>query len=273
MKKRTWFKIPTKKQSIETQTVQEIEGNTILYSKMHENSLNLLMTNSFRSNIRFENVLAENIKSMVLYFLSDPANNDFDSLSIPKFCFNDLNPSVIFDFREKCLYIRNPTRNAALEIPLNLRVADILVSLSHKKVSADLRLIFESIRISEWNNGKILCKCIDNCTNIGKETLLILRICSDAFHGNDYGVLMSQCLSLYQNVCTDPSPNVCRYYSIIDWREKMWNNIEKEFPKITEKSEPLQINYNITNYDHKKTIPYDLSSRLLESLKGNPNKQ
>jgi hypothetical protein len=153
----------------------------------------------------------------------------FDPLSPPPNLFPEP-PAVVFEFSDDSvtlIYADGKSSFAESYAPDFFTVFECLETGVMTRACA--LLLHKRLRC-QFEEGCVFCKCIDRRVTPTRETSaklevgpeVVAYVCQDVSDGDALHVEASA-LKLHRPViCTDPSPDVARVQSLIDFRKKMW---------------------------------------------------
>lgn len=176
------------------------------------------------------NVFRDSISFNMKYF-SDP---NFDVLTPSSSEFLNTHPGIRIELTPTAFIISNPNTNDKKIFEYALNILNLLKPLETKIMTRELFIISSKINCKLWDHGEILCHVIDNRYSTPFEAKIILHVTTGIFQENYFRKLDKQSSEQYNlsqihslllmepNICTDPSPNVCRVKSALDWKQKQW---------------------------------------------------
>jgi hypothetical protein len=202
--------------------------------------------------------------SGLVFFLARHIDVRFDLLTPPAQLFQDFPLGFCANFHTNLLQLTSADDGCKeATFPYGQICQPIIDSLETGVVSADLTgLLHKRLAIdsSAWDDGHILCAIADFRIDPPAEFRRMLHVSNDVVsycETKNTNVSPAQALEgereilkiLRPVVCLDPSPDVARVQSIIDWRAKLWRRVrrlsdtEMEFalPTVRQKAAPQDI--------------------------------
>ncbi|KAK8833941.1 hypothetical protein M9Y10_019056 [Tritrichomonas musculus] len=194
---------------------------------------------SFQFSSKYEKMLLNNYKNRMGVYISCLFDPQFDIFTPPRKGFlNDYDVNLFFEFYEPQFKIISKVKNgiSAIDLAYELNILPVLECLETGVVSKELFSLLEKMKYSNWDDGVIIAKCTDFRLQPKKEFLikltagpeLIWHLSNIMFKPENIREKLEfekQAL-LLQNpkLCSDPSQDIARIYSDIDWRKKIWRN-------------------------------------------------
>jgi hypothetical protein len=175
--------------------------------------------------------------SRLAYCLSHGTDSRFDLLSSPATGFSYLPGSFSVHLHNDCFQILSSDKDRPVTFPYTAPSIPILESLEDGIVTRELLSILrDRLELEVWEEGRILCRLTDYRLTERREWVRLLRISEEVVtqflqkRQKQIGPLMPPRLDAerkllsqtYPTIATDPSPDVARFQSLIDWREKLW---------------------------------------------------
>ncbi|EAX94179.1 hypothetical protein TVAG_315850 [Trichomonas vaginalis G3] len=210
-----------------------------LYKKVHQESLNLVLQNIATGD--FSDQHLQPYMTRLSYFTESLSNPKFNKLT-PDFEIYSDKTSVEFKFWNDYFTISSKNSHEN-EIPFcyNNNLYPILEDIENGVISKMLFKILRYFKL-EFLDGKVLVAIIDYRSNIEQRHYAELSITPEYFKEltKEYPPIIQDKIFTdltSKEICNDPSPNVARYSSIVDWREKMWKP-ERKYEYCFEPKEP-----------------------------------
>lgn len=246
---------------------------TILFKD--EQSLNLTS--------KYEKDMLKNYKKRIELYISCLFDYQFDIFTPPvKGYFEDFDISLFFEFYEPQFKIiaNIDSGLSVIDIGYDLNALPILECLETGIMSRELFCMLEKMNFHNYDNGILISKCTDFRLKPNKNFLVKITVGSELINhissilnpSNDQikKLEFEKQALLLQNpkLCTDPSPDVARIYSDIDWREKMWKNHENATKRtMTRKNLPPKPKYSkFTTIDHNHRPDIEPYQKQLDLL-------
>ena len=270
---KTLFFIPKKKIDFGTQTNLINNKKINFIKKVEEESEKYFFeTNLIKSKL-FSNVDCEKFKSNLIYFQSD-INDSFDKFAINSNFLTSKQISFKIELNKSNFIIINNENQKNISYNYDPEPLKILLSIENNEINIQLFIILNHLNFNKWKNGSIICQIKDNRIepilinefnlNINPLNILIFQ--------NKYNFELEKkiLLNLYPQICIDPSPNVSRFNSLIDWKKKQWINNNNNFEIFDEKIENIKNNLPNLNFENNsiknlKSIE-NLSNDFLKKL-------
>ena len=239
MKPRTYFYFPKKKVSSETNTKSFSDRNYTelpINEQIEKTVSDSLLEQNFIPKTQFDINVMNALRSQVTFYSMETENDDdiskdFDILTIPKEAYSKLKPHLRFELDSDHFTLSNPTTRKTISFAYDENLIPVLKCLETKCVSPELYELLKIIDLDLPEEGRFICECLDFRTEEPIESYILMRINLDTIlqiiPGNrdtdGYEIEKQVLLFTRQEICVDPSPDVGRFMSIIDWREKMWS--------------------------------------------------
>jgi hypothetical protein len=201
--------------------------------------------------------------SGLVVFLATHVDARFDLLTPPDMLFHDFPLGFCANFHNSVLQLTSADDDKKATFPYGQICHPIIDSLETGVVSADLvGLLRKRLAVdpSAWEDGHILCAIADFRVDPPGEFLRMLHVSNDAVaycEKKHRSASAAQALEgereilkmLRPVVCLDPSPDVARVQSIVDWRTKLWRRarrlaggeMELAPPTIRQKETPQDV--------------------------------
>lgn len=222
-----------------------------LYETIHLNSQNTLLEQTLDEPNPNDVQTIKPYVNRITFFTTSLNDPNFDVLT-PDFEQTMIQETVIeVQLCTDNFTFLNKQNGSILPFEYRHEFLPFLIALESGVVTRELYKLFQSLKGAVkdktlYINGKMPISIVDFRVSPEKSYYTELTLSPDILDEFDknpstnvenYGVF-----SKFNNliICTDPSPNVSRFHSYIDWREKMWHKDRKieDDPKPPEKREP-----------------------------------
>ncbi|OHS93871.1 hypothetical protein TRFO_02409 [Tritrichomonas foetus] len=212
-------------------------GDNIL-DQMKISTLTSILFKKKIYNDKYDKFIMENYKSRMGFYITTLFNQNFDIFTPPQNYLQNYDSFILFEFYEQLFKMigKNEKNVATIDFGYELNIVPVLECLETGIITKNLYKLIEKMRFKKWNNGSILAKCVDYRLLPIKEFYKRLVIGPELidYHSSrllqDSGVkekleFEQQALLLANPIlCDDPSSDVARINSAIDWRKKIWYN-------------------------------------------------
>lgn len=277
---RIHFFFPSTKVNTESQTpisYNRISKNEEIYEQMQEQMIKTLIFQDFRPTNMIDYSYMQDFNKRLGYFIANANDERFDKLTQPPDSYEDLKIGFNVSLLDKSFVIYRSdvkkTKETEFNFPYEKDYIPLIESLESGIIGRELICILRKLKVNAWEDGKILCQIIDFRFEEPVTYLKLLNMSSSAVNYldciNSSKISQQQkietekrvLLLLYPQICTDPSPDVARVKSCLDWRQKMWKNRDRIDPKASEVQEeqmlkPLETgNIELKKLDKKIKIP------------------
>jgi hypothetical protein len=153
----------------------------------------------------------------------------FDCLTPPIGLFKQKELKVILQFYDRSLAVVDGTGRTK-SLSYGRYSLPLLEALETGVMSWDCVACLKKTIDCKFSEGCVLCKCVDNRFSPAREFTTKLEIGAEvvAYFSRNPGLESAlegerhMCRLRRPIVCTDPSPNVARVQSALDFRKKMW---------------------------------------------------
>ncbi|EAY11952.1 hypothetical protein TVAG_399580 [Trichomonas vaginalis G3] len=272
MEKRVRFFYPTAKISSETsiKPLSHYDKNTDIYKTLHKKTIeSILQQTSLNCDI-YEQRMREYIMSQIMFSTNSENNDDFNVLSVQKEAFSKIPPNVCVELGTEYFTIYNPANKKSIAYEYNENLKPILDCLETEQISLPFYAIMFNLECNPISSGTILCNITDYRTDPQIEKISLLTISQELINtytsGSEYPPETEQdlYLSIYPEICTDPSPDVARVMSTIDSRQKMWvreqipNQPPDFLPQHKLEAKPIEKHYAPIDVARQVAIPESL---------------
>jgi hypothetical protein len=172
--------------------------------------------------------LIDGYNARLSFYAAAVSHPSFDILTPPRELFKYL-PALTFDFFDDSVTISVPDEKPQ-HFPLT-PLAPLLEILESGVLNSDFAFSLKKMKC-KFENGFIICKCVDHRFSPVREVNMKLEVGPDviaaAVAQSKQPLEAERQVIMLQRpaVCTDPSPDVARLQSIIDFRKKMWQRRE-----------------------------------------------
>ena len=238
MKARTYFYFPKKKVSSETNVKSFSDRNykdLPINQQIEKSVSDSLLEQNFLPRTQFDINIVNALRSQVTFYSmetddDDEITKDFDILTIPKEVYSKLKPHLRFELDRDHFTLSNPTTRKTISFAYHENLIPVLKCLETKCVSPELYEMLKIIDLDLPEEGCFICECLDFRGEEPIESYILLRINLDTIlqiipgnrENDGFEIEKQVLLFTRQEICVDPSPDVSRVMSTIDWREKMW---------------------------------------------------
>ena len=238
MKPRTYFYFPKKKVSTETNAPVLTEMNYTelpINEQIEKTVSDSILEQNFIPRTQFDITSINSLRSQLTFYALNSEEDkeitkDFDFLTIPKDAFQKLKPHLRFELDSDHFTLSNPSNRKTISFSYHENLTPVLDCLETKSVSPELYELLKIIDLDLPDEGHFICECIDFRQEETYETFILLRINLKTMlqivttdKDNQLEIERQVLLFSKQEICVDPSPDVSRVMSTIDWREKMWS--------------------------------------------------
>ena len=225
-------------------------GSTIL-NQLKISSLQKILFSQEKSQTKYEKCLIDDYKNHMGFYISALNDPQFDVFTPSKTLFENCNINLYFDFYKDSFEIKSQIDQQVALVSLGYddNIIPVLESISTGYVTLSLLKLIEKMKIKNWDNGIMIAKWTDYRLTPPKTFIQKLEIGPDIIeyqgnllHRNESvdnieKLKFEKQAILLENpdICTDPSPDVARINSVVDWRKKMWINTKMETKGILQK--------------------------------------
>ena len=246
---KTHFFLPQRKEEGESQIIfneEEAPPETSVEDILIQNSIHSMFMQTLTYSSDFVKSLINGYRSHLVLNESTYKDERFDSLTLPDFPSDEFSPAIRYELYPEQFILLTKIGEIA-KFPYSEQFFPLLESLETGIVSPLLYGFLDQQGFKEWDSGKVLARVTDFRYEPEREEIRLLSMTNqiyDMFINNEpstNGLTDRQKLEIEQKVlllrhstlCTDPSPDVGRAYSIMDNKRKMWaiyrERNEKEF--------------------------------------------
>jgi PHD/YefM family antitoxin component YafN of YafNO toxin-antitoxin module len=185
-------------------------------------------------------LIVDNYNAHLSFYVTMIRDPRFDVLTPPINLFAKQRPGVIFEFYDEVFVTIYPD-GASVSQVYTPHFLPVLGSLETGIMTRDCAILLKKTMNCYFSNGCVICKCVDHRITPTREITTKLEIGADVLqyfcegHSQDE-VLEGEkrCIEMRRPIiCTDPSPDVARVQSALDFRKKMWRT-RKERLKMEE---------------------------------------
>ena len=163
--------------------------------------------------------------------MSNMKNDKFDLLSPPSNLFEDYPIGFSVNFYKDNFTISGGSKQNVILLNYKSNIIPIIESLETGKINVELYSLIRRM-LEFWGDGHVLCKITDfrfqkeityfQVLSISQEiNNLVLSKAKIRTNPEFLEVERQILLIQHEEICTDPSPNVARSQSIMDWRKKL----------------------------------------------------
>lgn len=223
-----------------------------VYDHVKSHVISHVLHNTVSPESRYEDAALSTYSSRLSFFLSTMADPDFDPLTPTQ---DDTHANL-----QRLRYILK-TESWILTTELAIHkqrpvfsfnyhesIHDLLDPLLTGKITPELHCVLEKMEYNGWDRGCV--QAVVNDLRYSEPQTFTIRLHSSGAATllekqefieqntdvDDLEVERLMLLATRPNLCTDPSPEVARYWSAVDWRRKMWRsspNHDRPPPQIT----------------------------------------
>ncbi|KAK8866631.1 hypothetical protein M9Y10_009597 [Tritrichomonas musculus] len=254
-KKKIRFKFSFPTVPHETQTtlmpIEKKKESTV--ENMRVSDVKTLLLNEVRPITTFSKSMSQWYNTQLGFYYTAISDPRFEPLTPPKDLYSDIQPGIICNLKEDCYVLSNQhgKKSTSLKYETDLKCLSFMECLETGVISHEtLKLLIQNeYNLKNWDNGKIICKVIDDRIQPQKISYVKLEIGPDAIELRNFKTNSTEAkleferrTLLYRRpmICTDPSPDVARVQSVVDTRKKMWLS-----DKPKEKERQIQKQQNI----------------------------
>ena len=232
-KKPIRFFFPTRTADTQVQTpffLRRVKPRRPVIDRLRSESVESIVSQEFRPADNVELSIKLDYNARLQFYLANLNDPSFDVLTPPPGLFEDYPVGLEVQFCNEFMQFAAVGRPEKVQYSYDRRVFPLIASLESGLVDGELlSVIHGHLKIKEWENGCILCKITDFRFPEPVEFKRMLRLSDSvvlsAVDPESAHVLESEREAIHvmhPSVCVDPSPDVARVQSVIDWREKMW---------------------------------------------------
>jgi hypothetical protein len=244
---RVHFFVPKENVDSEVQTYFEFTPahKGTLSGRIHTEALSSLLFQESHATTAIDRSLVESYSSRLAYFLAHLHDERFEILTPPSNLYEALPLSAIFELHEDRFLVMSNDTLRSVWLNYDERAMSLLESFETGLVSPELYSLLEALQSTVFEEGNAIIHVIDFRTTPEKVFRLklsvgecLLRFCLDKDKpARDVAVDVESTAVLTVNptICTDPSPDVARAFSNLDFRAKMWR-----LPKRSKQSPPAR---------------------------------
>lgn len=251
----------------QTDTLYEMSlGEVNVEDSMHEIAKENVLLQNFPIDTDVDRALVGGFSSRLTFFegyLSDP---NFDQL-VPDFgLLEKYRPSLTIDITDKSFKISTFEENHQWTFQLQDQYIPLLQSLENREINQELYLLLTKADLIHWDNGSILALVRDYRGESTQKHVVWLKAAPEVYMTNIHG-LDEECeiiTKMNPTVCTDPSPDVARVFSVLDRRKKMWignNDRRLQTPFVNNKRRTAN-----TEHLSIRTAPLDKNMEIPKSF-------
>jgi hypothetical protein len=207
--------------------------------------------------------------------MADPR---FDSLTPPRDIFDRFQPSILFELFDRDFLVSGSSRLSPQRFSYDVNSAFILEALETGHLTADMCDFVTKFGSCCYEDGFMVCECLDR--RFKRELRYRIRLeTSQSVFAQYYQSIASgnplvteqTVLSVYRPViCTDPSPDVARAQSVLDFRAKMWQPRERSLrPETSILTRPTtSAATNVKSMEQFKRVRLELPEDMSELFLG-----
>ena len=222
--------------------------------KIQKEQLNQLLNSDFETNSPFSKAYLQDYTRNIGYLAACCNDDRFDLLTEPKKLYN-LSDLISFriDFYNDTFIIKDSNNMQAKSFDYGEKSIEVLESLQNMKLYPDLFTVFSSLGVKHWDSGKIIINATDYRHNPPLSFVFPIEIDQNIVRNFIQTKTLEQKTSLemekeilkvrFSAIATDPSPDVARFNSVIENKQRMWcyqydnkQEIKKKNNKKTEKN-------------------------------------
>jgi len=234
--KKVFFVFPSKKTDSVSQTVFGIDhynNKADISHRMSKTCLDSLLNRKLTSHSFLQKSISYGYSAHLSFLCSVLNDKRFDLLTPPNDLLSDYQESLTFDFFPQYFSINNSDGSHYVTYSYTHSSLALLECLESEIISPELASIIEKLHITSWNNGSLLCKCTDNRCIPSRVFLIPLTIGQSVIQSKAYKTNQTniekmdaekQLLLLNRPLlCVDPSLDVARANSCLDFRKKLYS--------------------------------------------------
>lgn len=291
------FFFPSTKVNCETQTpviYNPISKNGDIYEQMQEQMIQTLISQEPRPTNIIDYTYMQDFNKRLGYFIANENDERFDKLTPPPDLYENLRVAFNVSLLDKNFIIFRSDVKKSKDFDFNFSYEKsyipLIESLESGVIGRELMAILWKLKVNAWEDGRLLCQIVDyrfeepityfRILNLSYSAISCLDSLSSSKVQSQQQKIENEkqiLLRLYPQICTDPSPDVARAKSYLDWRQKMWRNrdrIDRKASEIQEEqmSKPLETgNIDITKLDKKIIIPAAISREFMNIIQNSNN--
>jgi hypothetical protein len=241
------FFLPRQKRETETQTrivIAPERPRLNIPIRMRQKAIEGMMNQDPRPANALELTYMLDYNNRLGFILCSRTDPRFDPLSRPPKLFEEFQIGFFVVFRNDTLEFANADRTRSVAYVYHEPVISLIESLETRVVGRELgSLLRKQLHVSGWDDGHILCHITDYRFGTPVEYRQMLRVTEGAVFAtiadrrrqgrrdidpmdrkNAPGLELEQQVLMLtrRSICVDPSPDVARVQSSVDWRQHMW---------------------------------------------------
>ncbi|OHT09980.1 hypothetical protein TRFO_20970 [Tritrichomonas foetus] len=265
----------------ETQTTlltTNIQKNVPTIDKMRISDTNTLLQNEVRPITTFTRSMMQGYNSRLSFLVTAVSDPRFEPLSPPHEMYSDLQIGFKCQLNDKYFTLSTPNDHHKNDFQYAEHLVSFLECLETGTLTPEILMLLTKLKVKTWDNGFIICQVIDNRITPKVISYVKLEIGPDVLGLPNFRQPNPEAKLDFERrvlllkrpmICTDPSPDVARVQSCVDWRKKMWvptkprkkENIEP--PPEPPKKAPPVVAAHFTQLRTKVDIPETLQQRFV----------
>jgi hypothetical protein len=219
-------------------------------ARMRSSALRAIVTQEPRPVTQIELSYLLDFSARVGFFASDRADDRFDVLTAPPNLFEEIPIGFCATFYDGGFQFALPDGAKPISFDCDPTLYPLVESFETGLVSRELLIVLRKklqIDPSAWEEGRIICQITDFRSTPPTEYRRLLLVADDVVaYCTGQKLAQPQLLEgerqvlvlVHPTICIDPSPDVARVQSVIDWRNKMWKNRKQPEKANTTFQEP-----------------------------------
>ena len=208
------------------------------YAHVKSGVISRILHNEMASDSPYEDAVLASYSSRLAFLLSKMTGPEFDPLTpAPDAPDNDLQ-ALRYVFKPDSWILTTAKamdrQRPVFSFGYDASVDDLIEPLVTGAITPSLHRLLEKMRYDGWDRGFVKAIVDDLRYETPHTSVTRLRIGDSASlleqrefmaansGDNEIEVERLMLLKSHPDLCTDPSPEVARYWSAVDWRAKMW---------------------------------------------------
>lgn len=227
------------------------DDDILIETLARQKSINYILYCHHFLSKNWQKSLLSTYRTHLSFQFANKTDSNFDILTPPKSLYKDLRPGIEFSFFDNRFIIYNPDLKAkSYSFHYNQHVLPVIIPLETKLMSIELENLIKSLECNRIEHGQILAQVNDY--RINQIYFIPIRNLNLAYTYQDtqkksnsgdknpvsqitnsdsslFSFNLTNLLLQNSEICIDPSPNVSRFHSCLDWHEKMWLSYHHNF--------------------------------------------